>query len=170
MIKQDTLENQVKLVYIGIGSNLGNRKKNIEKAKFKIFQNNIKIIKSSSFYETPSWPNPNNPKYLNIVLKVFTNFTPSKLLNICKKIETELGRKKKPKNSPRECDIDIIDYNRHKINNKLIIPHPRMHKRNFVLIPLYELNKDWKHPISNVNIKSLIFTLSNKDIRSIKQI
>ena len=73
VIKQDTLENQVKLVYIGIGSNLGNRKKNIEKAKFKIFQNNIKIIKSSSFYETPSWPNPNNPKYLNIVLKVFTN-------------------------------------------------------------------------------------------------
>ena len=52
MIKQDTLENQVKLVYLGIGSNLGNRKKNIEKAKFKIFQNNIKIIKSSSFYET----------------------------------------------------------------------------------------------------------------------
>ena len=170
MIKQDILGNRVKLVYLGIGSNLGNRKLNIEKAKFKIFQKNIIIIKSSSYYETPSWPNPNNPKYLNIVLKVFTTFTPLKLLRICKEIEVNLGRKKKPRNSPRECDIDIIDYDNKQIKKNIIIPHPRMHKRNFVLFPLYELNKSWKHPISNLDIKSLIFTLSNKDIRSIKHI
>ena len=170
MIKQDILGNRVKFVYLGIGSNLGNRKLNIEKAKFKIFQKNIAIIKSSSYYETPSWPNPNNPKYLNIVLKVFTTFTPLKLLRICKEIEVDLGRKKKLKNSPRECDIDIIDYDNKQIKKDIIIPHPRMHKRNFVLFPLYELNKSWKHPISNLDIKSLIFTLSNKDIRSIKHI
>ncbi len=170
MIKQDILGNRVKLVYLGIGSNLGNRKLNIEKAKFKIFQKNIIIIKSSSYYETPSWPNPNNPKYLNIVLKVFTTFTPLKLLRICKEIEVNLGRKKKPRNSPRECDIDIIDYDNKQIKKNIIIPHPRMHKRNFVLFPLYELNKSWKHPISNLDIKSLIFTLSSKDIRSIKHI
>tara|TARA_B100000767_G_C19640285_1_gene482252 strand:+ start:152 stop:664 length:513 start_codon:yes stop_codon:yes gene_type:complete len=170
VIKQDILGNRVKLVYLGIGSNLGNRKLNIEKAKFKIFQKNIIIIKSSSYYETPSWPNPNNPKYLNIVLKVFTTFTPLKLLRICKEIEVNLGRKKKPRNSPRECDIDIIDYDNKQIKKNIIIPHPRMHKRNFVLFPLYELNKSWKHPISNLDIKSLIFTLSSKDIRSIKHI
>ena len=173
MIKQDILGNRVKLVYLGIGSNLGNRKLNIEKAKFKIFQKNIIIIKSSSYYETPSWPNPNNPKYLNIVLKVFTTFTPLKLLRICKEIEVNLGRKKKPRNSPRECDIDIIDYN-HKtlnlMNNRLILPHPQMSKRNFVLLPLFEINKSWKHPTSKINIVDLINSLPTKDLRTIKLI
>ena len=70
MIKQDILEKQVKIVYLGIGSNLGNKIDNIEKAKYKLLEEGIKIIKSSSYYETLSWPNPNNPKFYNIVLKV----------------------------------------------------------------------------------------------------
>ena len=81
-----------------------------------------------------------------------------------------MGRKKKPKNSPRKCDIDIIDYKSKKINAELILPHPRMHKRNFVLFPLFEINKDWKHPILKLNIKQLIYTLSNSDIRTINKI
>lgn len=163
-------ENLVKFVYLGIGSNLGHRKKNIENAKYKLVQHNIKILQSSSFYETPSWPNVEYPKYLNIVLRVSTNFHQLKLLEICKKIEKSLGRKKAPKNSPRECDIDIIDY-ANKITNKgLKLPHPEMHKRNFVIFPLFEINKNWVHPISQKNIKKIIFSLSNKDIRSIKQI
>ena len=71
--KQDILENQVKRVYLSIGSNLGNRINNLEKAKFLLFLNNIKIIKVSSNYESPSWPNNRHPKYLNIVLKIKTN-------------------------------------------------------------------------------------------------
>jgi len=63
------LENRVKSVYLGIGSNLGNKKRNIEKAKFELIQNNIWIEKSSNYYETLSWPNPKKPKFLNIVLK-----------------------------------------------------------------------------------------------------
>ena len=164
------LENQAKTVYLGIGSNLGNKKRNIEKAKFKLIQNNILIKKSSNYYETLSWPNPKNPKFLNIVLKVKTNLTPVKLLHICKKIEVFLGRKKREINAPRECDIDIIDYNRQNINSKIILPHPRMSERNFVLLPLYELDKAWTHPISGQPIKKLILSLSNRDIRSIKQI
>ena len=74
MIKQDILENQVKIVYLGIGSNLGNRKKNIEKAKFKLLKIILKLLKSSSYYESLSWPNPKNPKFYNIVLKIFTIF------------------------------------------------------------------------------------------------
>ena len=163
-------ENLVKTIYIGIGSNLGNRRKNIELAKFKLIQKDIRIQKSSNIYESLSWPNPNNPKFLNIILEISTNLSPSKLIDVCKEIEISLGRKKRSKNAPRECDIDIIDYYNQKIKDKIILPHPRMHERNFVLLPLYELNKVWTHPILKQPIKKLILSLSNKDIRSIKQI
>ena len=170
MIKQDISENQAKLIYLGIGSNLGNRKNYIENAKFLLFQNNIKIIRSSSYFESLSWPDYRNPKFLNIVLEISTNLEPTKLLKICKNIEIYLGRKKRSKNSPRECDIDILDYKNIKIQGRIILPHPSMHKRNFVLFPLFEINKAWKHPILKHNIKKLISSLSNSDIRSIKQI
>ena len=170
MIKQDILENQVRSIYLGIGSNLGNKKSNIEKAKFKLFQNHINIQQSSSYYESLSWPNPNNPKFINIVLKISTNLKPVDLLKLCKKIEINLGRKKSTKNSPRVCDIDIIDYNHKKLMINIILPHPRMHRRNFVLLPLFEINKDWIHPVTKNHIKKLILSLPNRDIRSIKQI
>ena len=170
MIKRDILENQVKPIYLAIGSNLGNKKNNIELAKFKLIQSDIRITQISSYYESLSWPNPNNPKFLNIVLKITTNLNPINLLKICKEIETSLGRKKRSKNSPRECDIDIIDFKNKKMKGHITLPHPRMHTRNFVLLPLYELNKAWKHPVSENHIKKLILSLPNRDIRSIKQI
>ena len=170
MIKQDTSGNQVKSIFLGIGSNLGNKKKNIEKAKFFLIENNITILKSSTYYESLSWPNPKKPKFLNIVLSVSTKLSPFDLLKMCKKIEIDLGRKERSKNAPRECDIDILDYQKKKMNIGICLPHPRIHKRNFVLLPLFELNKAWKHPISKFDIKKLILSLPNKDITSIKQI
>ena len=169
MIKLDTSENQAKLIYLGIGSNLGNRKNNIDKAKFELSENNILILRESNIYETFSWPNKKNPKFLNIVLKVKTFLSPSKLLKVCKEIEKNLGRKKTVKNAPRECDIDILDYHNKQMKKDIILPHPRMHTRNFVLFPLFEINKNWKHPISKKSIKTLICSLSNKEISSIKQ-
>ena len=163
-------ENQVKPIYLGIGSNLGNKKKNIENTKFHLLENKINILESSSYYESLSWPNRKNPRFLNIVIKIKTSFTPLELIKKCKEIEIELGRKKMPQNSPRICDIDIIDFGNLKMNNGLILPHPRMHTRNFVLLPLFEIAKDWKHPLLKLNIKKLISFLSNSDIRSIKQI
>ena len=170
MIKLDTSENRAKLIYLGIGSNLGNRKNNIEKAKFELLQKNIFILTESNIYETLSWPNEKNPKFLNVVLKVKTILSPIKLLKVCKEIEKTLGRKKNTKNAPRQCDIDIIDYNNKILKRDVILPHPRMHTRNFVLFPLFEINKNWKHPILKKDIKILICSLSNKDIRSIKLI
>ena len=161
-------EKQAKIIYLSIGSNLGNRKKNIEKTKFKLYSKGINIIKSSNYYETLSWPNPNNPKFYNIILKVSSDLKILELLKICKQIETSLGRKKAPKNSPRTCDIDIIDYNQKITVNGINVPHPRMHLRNFVLIPLFEIEKNWRHPNSKRYIKDHIFSLSNSDIRSIK--
>ncbi len=161
-------EKQAKIIYLSIGSNLGNRKKNIEKTKFKLYSKGINIIKSSNYYETLSWPNPNNPKFYNIILKVSSDLKILELLKICKQIETSLGRKKAPKNSPRTCDIDIIDYNQKITVNDIKVPHPRMHLRNFVLIPLFEIEKNWRYPNSKRYIRNLIFSLSNSDIRSIK--
>ena len=170
MIKQDILEKQAKTAYLSIGSNLGNRFINIEKAKYELLKKGIRIVKTSGYYETLSWPNPKNPKFYNIVLKIKTILNETELLLICKKIEKFLGRKKSAKNYPRICDIDIIDYDKKSHKNGIILPHPRMHKRNFVLFPLFEIEREWKHPISNQNIKTLIYLLSNRDISSIKQI
>ena len=170
MIRQDILEKQAKIVYLSIGSNLGNRFINIERAKFELLKKGIIILKTSSYYETLSWPNPKNPKFYNIILKVRTLLSEIELLSICKEIEKFLGRKKSIKNSPRECDIDIIDYNKKKSKNGLNLPHSRMHTRNFVLLPLFEIDKNWKHPIFKQTIKYLIFSLSNSDITSIKKI
>ena len=171
VIKQDISENRAKIVYLGVGSNLGNRFINIEKAKIMLIENQIKIIRSSSYYETLSWPNFNHPKFLNIVLQVRTSVDVANLLKICKQIENSLGRKKTLKNFPRECDIDILDYdNQNSVVKGINLPHLRMHKRNFVLIPLFEIEKNWIHPKFHQHIKSLIFSLSNTDITSIKKI
>ena len=158
------------MIYLGIGSNLGNRIENITKAKYFLDLNGINITKSSSYYETLSWPDPNKPKFINIVVQSNTKASPEILLKIFKSIEKKLGRKKNSKNSPRTCDIDLISYNQRILTGNITIPHKRMHKRNFVLIPLFELNKNWFHPKTNENIKKLIFSLTIKDIRSIKQI
>jgi len=171
--KPDISEKAVKVTYLSIGSNLGDKIINIEKAKYYISRLNLNIIQSSSLYETASWPNKNFPKFINIVLKVKTSLNLIDLFLEIKNIELELGRIKKPKNYPRTCDIDIIDFNG--INKKifttkynLIVPHPRMHKRNFVLFPLYEVNNNWVHPKNNLNITKLISNLSLNQIRGIK--
>ena len=170
VIRQGTLENRAKSIFLGIGSNLGNKRNNIEKAKFLLIENHIEILKSSNYYESLSWPDPKKPKFLNIVSMVSTKLTPFELLKVCKKIEINLGRKKRSINAPRECDIDILDYQKKQSNSGIFLPHPRMHNRNFVLLPLFELNKAWKHPISKIDIKRLILSLPNRDITSIKQI
>ena len=92
-IKQDMLENQANIVYLSIGSNLGNRVNNIEKAKSKLIEKGIEILSASSYYETFSWPDKNKPKFYNIVLKIKTTFNEIKLLKICKEIEKFLGEK-----------------------------------------------------------------------------
>ena len=156
------------MVYIGIGSNLGNRISNIETAKFYLKQYGIDILRSSNYYESLSWPDPSKPKFINIVIKSNTKIHYRKFLEISNFIEKKLGRKKKFRNSPRTCDIDIISYRNLNISSDIVIPHKRMSERNFVLIPLFEIAPDWVHPKTNESIKKLIFSLPIKDITSIK--
>ncbi len=175
MTKQDILEKLANTVYLSIGSNLGNKRRNIEKAKYFLELNLIKIIKTSNIYETYSWPNRKHPKFYNIVIKIVTKLKPIDLFFTIKKIEKILGRKKSRLNNPRTCDIDILDYEglNFKLdvnNNKLLIPHPRLHNRNFVLFPLFEIEKNWKHPLKKTKIRDLIGKLDNSSLYTIKQI
>ena len=165
-------EKQAKSVILGIGSNLGNRKHNIEKAKYIINSDaKIKILSCSSFYRTESWPNKKDPYFLNIILKCITILNPKDLFISIKKTEKILGRSKSYKNAPRTCDIDIIDFSQKNIlfsNIDLKIPHPRMHNRSFVLFPLFEIDKKWKHPKNNKKITQLLNNLPTTSLRSIK--
>ena len=168
------LEKPAKKAFLSLGSNLGNKKKNIELAKYFLEMNkSIKILKVSNYYITESWPDKKKPFFFNIVVQISTTLLPVNLFIFIKNIEKLLGRTVAPKNSPRTCDIDIIDYNSEKINityknNHITIPHPRLHLRNFVLLPLYEISKTWFHPKFNKKIAILIKNLKTDNLRSIK--
>ena len=173
MIKQDILEKQVKLSYLAIGSNLGDRFANIQSAKELLLLNNIYIKDTSSYYETPSWPNRSFPKFFNIVIKIKTDKSLMNLFKIVKNIEKKIGRRKALKNHPRICDIDIIDFNGINLKTefngqKIETPHPKMHNRNFVIFPLYELNKNWVHPKTKVNINHIINQFNDFDLSDIR--
>ena len=173
MKRQDILENQVNYAYLALGSNLGKKIKNLEFAKYKLSKIGISIIKSSSFYITKSWPNTKFPNFVNAVIFIKTNLLLPDLFIQIKLIEKSLGRTKSPKNYPRLCDIDIIDFNGKSLSikiksQKIEIPHINMHKRNFVLIPLYEINPNWVHPKFKINIVKLLSVLSGNDLRNIK--
>jgi len=173
VIKQDILEKQVKLSYLAIGSNLGDRFANIQFAKKLLLLNNIYIKDTSSYYETPSWPNRSFPKFFNIVIKIKTDKSLMNLFKIVKNIEKKIGRRKALKNHPRICDIDIIDFNGINLKTefngqKIETPHPKMHNRNFVIFPLYELNKNWVHPKTKVNINHIINQFKGLDLSDIR--
>ncbi len=175
MKKQDILENQVNYAFLALGSNLGEKINNLVKTKNLIIKNDIAIIKSSSYYETQSWPNKKFPSYINSVIFIKTSKSLSNLFTTIKSIEKIIGRTESKKNYPRICDIDIIDYNG-KVQNlnvdnlNVFIPHKSMHIRNFVLFPLFEIAKTWIHPKLKKNIINLILSLPLNDLRSIKLI
>ena len=111
MKKQDILENQVNFAYLALGSNLGDKKNNLNKSIDLIQEEGIFIKKRSKFYITKSWPNENFPNFINSIILVKTKLNIAELFLKIKKIEKKLGRTKSKRNHPRICDIDIIDFN-----------------------------------------------------------
>ena len=167
------------MIFLGIGSNLpssfGDRFENINLAISYLETNGIKVIKKSSFYETFSYPDKKNPKFINIVVSVKTNLPPIDLMSILIFIEEKIERKRNKKNDPRTCDIDIIDYNNQILtfqynNLNLEIPHKKLSSRNFVLFPLNEIYPEWKHPKTREIIGTLIQKLSEENKKSILKI
>ena len=145
------------LVYLSLGSNLGQRKKNIKKAiVFLRGDSRFQVIKISSFYETQPEGFKNQPKFINLCLKIRTDFSPGRLLKFLKDTEKRLGRKKGKRWGPRVIDIDILFYNKKVINRKgLIIPHPGLEERIFVLKPLAEISPAFHHPGLGLTIREL---------------
>ena len=153
------------MIHINIGSNLqsnvGSRFDNITLSVKLLQESKIKINKISNFFETPSYPNKQLPKFLNIGLLVDFDKDFNQMFQIIKLIEKKLGRIKTKKNDPRIIDIDIIDF--HGIINEtkdLILPHPRCHLRNFVLYPILQIDPEWSHPVLKKKAQFLINKLS----------
>ena len=163
------------MIFLGIGSNLeskfGNRFSNIKRALKLIEYEKIKIKKISNFYETPSYPNKKNPNFINIVIQIDFQYKPEDLLKKISIIEKKMERIRSVKNEPRTCDIDIIDFNGEIFNKKnIVLPHPKLHERNFVLFPLKEICSMWIHPIMNKKVDVLIKNLSLKTRNEITRI
>ena len=153
------------MIHLNIGSNLdsshGSRFNNITIAINLLIEDKIKIKKISNFYETPSYPNQNFPKFLNVGLIVNYKNNYFDLFKKIKFIEKKLGRIKAKKNDPRIIDIDIIDFkNEIKNTKELILPHPKCHLRNFVLFPIRQIDPNWIHPILKKNVDFLINQLN----------
>ena len=155
------------MIHLNLGSNLdsihGSRFDNISLAINLLIDSKIQILKSSNFYETPSYPNQNFPKFLNI--GILANFEKNfnVLLKIINLIEKKIGRIKTKKNDPRVIDIDIIDFNGLIEDTKdITLPHPKSHIRNFVLYPIIEIDPNWSHPILKKKAQYLVNKLNQK--------
>lgn len=143
-------------VFLGLGSNQGNRKENIQTATALIVRYIGKIAKQSHQYETQPWGNPDQDAFINQVIMVNTTLDPRELLEATTRVERELGRIKKEKWGPRIIDVDILFYGKRIIRDKgLEIPHPELHKRAFVLVPLMEIAPELEHPILKQAIDEL---------------
>jgi len=130
-------------VYFGLGSNLADREENINRAIYELKNHGIEVEKKSSIIETAPVGEVNQGKFLNAVVKASTPIAPHELLRISKSIEKKMGRIKTFINGPRIIDIDILLYDRLQLATpQLTLPHPRMFDRNFVMIPLKEIDPE----------------------------
>ncbi|MFN3699409.1 MAG: 2-amino-4-hydroxy-6-hydroxymethyldihydropteridine diphosphokinase [Dictyoglomus sp.] len=152
-------------VFIGLGSNLGDKRRNINTALEKLREKGISILKISSIIETEPYGYKEQDKFLNAVCLVETDFSPHQLLKVLLDIEREMGRVRTIKWGPRIIDLDIIFYDDLIIQEEnLVIPHPDAHNRIFVMGPLLEIAPDFVHPVLKKTIKEIYIELTKSNI------
>ena len=153
--------------YLLLGSNKGSKLSNIQQAATMLNGHSaIDIIESSMFYETEPYKKMDTNWFINAAIKIETTLTPIELLRVCQDIEEKLGRNREEEKRwcERTIDIDIIFYDNLVFKNDFLeIPHPLMHERAFVLVPLMEINPDIVHPIFNKTITELHEELTNPE-------
>lgn len=156
-------------VYIALGSNISVRDDYLKQAIKALADRDLIAIKNqSSIYETDPVGYEEQNKFLNQVIEIDTTYTALELLNICQMIEYELGRKREVRWGPRTIDLDILLYNQENMmKDQLIIPHPRMHERAFVLVPLVELDPNLIIPTVNKTVHEQLSLIPNQEKRGV---
>ena len=157
-------------VYIALGSNLGRRLDNL-RAAIGSMSPAIQVLRESKIYETPPWGYEDQPAFLNMVVKAETKLKPEPLLKYLKHIEAKMGRENSVHWGPRLIDLDILFYDQLVLDsNPLIIPHPNLHERAFVLVPLADVGADFVHPVLETRIDKLLQTVDASDIHPLPEL
>ena len=144
------------LVHLGLGSNLGDREEYLSMACNQLRSEAVREFRASSIYESEPLLKMPQPKFFNMVVCGLTVLSPKDLLKKCQQIEISLGRIRSERWGSREIDIDILSYGNRTINkDNLVIPHPEIENRSFVLMPMLELSPEWLHPKNGITVKKL---------------
>ncbi|RLD17278.1 MAG: 2-amino-4-hydroxy-6-hydroxymethyldihydropteridine diphosphokinase [Caldiserica bacterium] len=155
-------------VILSLGSNIGDREKFLKSAVEKISKFS-KVVRESSIYETEPMYYKDQNTFLNKVIEIETDISPDELLSKIKKIEIEIGRKKRERYGPREIDIDIIYYGDKIVKEEnLEIPHPKLYERKFVLLPLLEIEPEFEDPVTGLKVKEIFKDVKNRKERVVK--
>lgn len=145
---------------IALGSNIGDRLGTMRQAVMLLEERSLRISASSDVFETPPWGMENQPRFLNACVLAETDILPRALLELLLNIESDLGRIRRYKWGPREIDLDLLFYDDQVFNESgLVLPHPQMHRRAFVLVPLVQIAPDWRHPVLGKSIRELAGSL-----------
>lgn len=146
-----------KIVYIALGSNLGDRASMIERAIASMNSAGIRVVRQSSVYLTEPVEAPDQARFLNAVVEAETLLLPLQLLHALLRVERELGRRRITPHGPRSIDLDLLFYGSSVIHSKeLEVPHPRLAERRFVLIPLTQIAPEFRHPVLHKSMTQLL--------------
>jgi len=149
------------MIYIALGANLpsaaGPPEATLRRVLELLPKRAVAVEAVSAFWRTPAWPNASDPAFVNAAARVRTKLAPGELMRALLQIEREFGRKRSAKWAPRALDLDILDYAGLVTDAAhLMLPHPQMHDRNFVLRPLADIAPDWRHPVTGQPVGDLL--------------
>jgi len=155
------------VILIALGANLpsaaGPPAATLKDALVRLANRGVKIRALSSFYESPAWPDPADPVFVNAVALVETALQPVELLTLLHGVETAFGRLRSAPNATRTLDIDLLDYEGRILTEGITLPHPRIRERSFVLVPLVQIAPDWRHPVTGERAADLLAGLADRD-------